>query len=404
MKAGWKTEELNTNVVFVDYRGKTPPKVKDGIRLITAKNVKMGFIQRDPLEFIDPGAYASWMTRGFPKMGDVLFTTEAPLGNVAQLDTNETVVIGQRLITMQPDESIISSKFLSYALQSPQMQQELQKNATGATVLGIKAKLLKKIPFSYPCLEEQKRIVVVLEKTFAALDRAQVHAEANLKNARELFASIREQKLSSSQSGWSVEQLGSMIDIKHGFAFKSEYFRASGDYVLLTPGNYFEDGGYRDRGAKQKYYSGDIPDGFILDQGDMLVAMTEQAPGLLGSCILIPENDRFLHNQRLGLIEPKSDFEWYSPFYSHVFNLRAFRRALSDTCSGIKVRHTSPKKIYEVSVPVPPTLKDQVEVASFLDEAKKKLLKVEQRYEQKLHDLQELRQSLLQKAFAGELT
>ncbi len=96
--AKWVEEPLSANVRFVDYRGKTPPKRDSGIRLITAKNVKMGYVQRTPEEFIDPAAYDGWMTRGFPERGDVLFTTEAPLGNVAQLDTDETVVIGQRLI------------------------------------------------------------------------------------------------------------------------------------------------------------------------------------------------------------------------------------------------------------------------------------------------------------------
>ena len=91
MRTEWTTEELNENVVFIDYRGKTPPKVERGIRLITAKNVKMGIVHREPKEFIDSNVYDSWMTRGFPKKGNVLFTTEAPLGNVAQLDTDEVV-------------------------------------------------------------------------------------------------------------------------------------------------------------------------------------------------------------------------------------------------------------------------------------------------------------------------
>ena len=75
-----------------------------------------------------------------------------------------------------------------------------------------------------------------------------------------------------------------------------------GDYALLTPGNYFESGGYRDRGEKQKYFTGSIPSDYILSEGDLLVAMTEQAAGLLGSPLLVPEPDRFLHNQRLGLV------------------------------------------------------------------------------------------------------
>ena len=155
----WDVAELNQHVRFIDYRGKTPPKTDRGIRLITAKNVKMGFIQREPEEFMAERAYEGWMTRGFPKIGDVLFTTEAPLANVAQLDTDEKVVIGQRLITMQPDQKILLSDFLKFALMSPQMQAEILNRGTGATVVGIKARLLKTVPLYYPKNIEDQRLI-----------------------------------------------------------------------------------------------------------------------------------------------------------------------------------------------------------------------------------------------------
>jgi len=160
----WKTSELGREVRFIDYRGKTPPKTETGIRLITAKNVKMNRIQRDPEEFINAGVYDGWMTRGYPKKGDVLFTTEAPLGNVAQLDTDETVVIGQRLITMQPDEGGLDRTFLKYALMSPPTQAEIHKRGTGATVVGIKASLLKQVPISFPAqVADQRALAVEME-------------------------------------------------------------------------------------------------------------------------------------------------------------------------------------------------------------------------------------------------
>jgi type I restriction enzyme S subunit len=65
---------------FIDYRGKTPKKVDSGIPLITAKNVRFGYINREPYEYLTESEYESWMTRGFPRVGDILFTTEAPLG------------------------------------------------------------------------------------------------------------------------------------------------------------------------------------------------------------------------------------------------------------------------------------------------------------------------------------
>jgi type I restriction enzyme S subunit len=143
--ADWVREPIERRVRFIDYRGKTPPKTAVGVRLITAKNVKMGYVQREPEEFVDPTAYDGWMTRGFPRRGDVLFTTEAPLGNVAQLDTDEKVIVGQRLITMQTDSTILEPAFLKYMLLSAPMQDAIRARATGATVQGIKASLLRQV-------------------------------------------------------------------------------------------------------------------------------------------------------------------------------------------------------------------------------------------------------------------
>jgi len=88
----WVETTIGEHIRFIDYRGKTPEKTESGMRLITAKNVKMGFLQETPMEFVAPDSYDDWMTRGIPRRGDVLFTTEAPLANVAQLDTDERVV------------------------------------------------------------------------------------------------------------------------------------------------------------------------------------------------------------------------------------------------------------------------------------------------------------------------
>ena len=86
---GWVDTTIGQHIRFIDYRGKTPEKTQSGLRLITAKNVKMGYLQETPKEFVAPESYDGWMTRGIPQLGDVLFTTEAPLANVAQLDRLE---------------------------------------------------------------------------------------------------------------------------------------------------------------------------------------------------------------------------------------------------------------------------------------------------------------------------
>jgi type I restriction enzyme S subunit len=165
---------------------------------------------------------------------------------------------------------------------------------------------------------------------------------------------------------WEVKQFSELCEIKHGYAFASEFFSNEGDYVLLTPGNFFEQGGYRDRGELQKYFTGEIPPDYVLAKNDMLVAMTEQAAGLLGSPILVPESNKFLHNQRLGLVVKKPGVAWANEFFYHLFNSQRVRKAIHDTASGAKVRHTSPTKIGDVIVSVPNTLPEQQKIAECL--------------------------------------
>ena len=151
---------------FIDYRGKTPVKVDAGIPLITAKNIRQGFISREPREYIRTEDYDSWMTRGIPKIGDVLITTEAPLGNVATIDIHERFALAQRAICLQ-FTSKTNSKFASIALQSPQFQEKLLGKATGTTVKGIKASVLKDMNLSIPHFSEQTEIVRRVEQLFA---------------------------------------------------------------------------------------------------------------------------------------------------------------------------------------------------------------------------------------------
>lgn len=94
---------------------------------------------------------------------------------------------------------------------------------------------------------------------------------------------------------WLDKQLGEFFRIKHGYAFKSLYFASSGQYIVLTPGNFYDEGGFKNKGDKEKYYVGKVPSGFVLKKGDLIVAMTEQAEGLLGSSAIVPKNNLYLH-------------------------------------------------------------------------------------------------------------
>ncbi len=175
----WEYCRLGNLAKFIDYRGKTPRKLQAGIRLITAKNVRFGYISLQPEEFISEDEYDAWMTRGFPKVGDILFTPEAPLGNVAIIDIQEKFALAQRAICFQLHDPS-TAPFLKILLMSPAFQRELENNATGMTATGIKASKLKEIPIPIPPLAEQHRIVAKVDELMTLCDQIEQQTEASL--------------------------------------------------------------------------------------------------------------------------------------------------------------------------------------------------------------------------------
>jgi type I restriction enzyme, S subunit len=256
-----------------------------------------------------------------------------------------------------------------------------------------------------PEISEQKWIVSIVDEAFEAIDIAIDNTKQNLTNTRELFDSYLNTIFTQKGNGWIEQKLEDICSIKHGFAFKGEFFtNEESDYILLTPGSFYERGGYRNQGEKTKYYVGEIPNGYILNEGDLLFVMTEQAVGLLGSSLIISESDRFLHNQRLGLVQVADEIKWHNNFFFHQFNTKKFRAAVQSSASGVKVRHTSPGKLGVISICFPPTIAEQKVVADTLNELYTETQRLEAIYRQKLTALNELKQSILHKAFTGELT
>jgi type I restriction enzyme S subunit len=166
---------------------------------------------------------------------------------------------------------------------------------------------------------------------------------------------------------WKWFRLGNVSSLKHGYAFSSNFFTSEpAPFVLTTPGNFYEKGGFRDRESKRKYYSGPVAPEFVFKPGDLIIPMTEQAAGLLGSPAFIPDDGRvYIHNQRLGKltfldsIAPEFAF-WF-------FNCDFFRAELARTCTGMKVRHTSPDRVLKVPFPLPP-LAEQRRIVAKVDQ------------------------------------
>lgn len=307
----------------------------------------------------------------------------------------------QAVCGIYPNDKLLP-EFIYYCFLAK--KEELVSQAVGNAQPNISQSKIRNTEVPILPLPEQKQIVAILDEAFEAIDQARANIEKNIQNAQELFQSKLNEVFFQQEDGWISKKLGELIEVKHGYAFKSKFFTHDGDFVLLTPGNFFEEGGYRDRGEKQKYYVGEIPNGFILEKNDLLVAMTEQAPGLLGSPLMVPKSGCFLHNQRLGLIKTKEGITLLNGFLFFLFNSSSFRDEVYKSGTGVKVRHTSPTKICDVTVNITFNKIHQEEIVKKLDLIRKNTKSLSAQYEIKLKELEELKKSLLQKAFSGELT
>ena len=187
----WNKYQFDHISKFIDYRGKTPTKTESGIPLITAKNVRFGYLSENPIEYIAEEAYTEWMSRGIPTIGDVIFTTEAPLGNVCLLNTNKKRAFAQRIVTFkQIKNDTYVSEFLFYYLMSSFFRDELFNKSTGTTVKGIKTSILKKFNIYLPSLPIQQKVVTYLDEISQKIEKIKQLQKEKMASLKALKASI----------------------------------------------------------------------------------------------------------------------------------------------------------------------------------------------------------------------
>ena len=234
--------------VIIDYRGKSPRKTSYGVPLITAKIVKDGRILR-PEEFIAHEDYDEWMRRGMPLPGDVVITTEAPLGEVAQLD-HRKVALAQRIIALRGKDGVLDNTFLKFLLRSEAVQASLKSRSTGTTVAGIRQSELRQVPLLVPPFEEQRAIAHILgtlddkielnrkrnetleamagalfQSWFVEFDPVRAKAEGRDPGLPADIAALFPDSFEPSELGeiptsWSVKSIGHLVEFAYGKALK----------------------------------------------------------------------------------------------------------------------------------------------------------------------------------------
>lgn len=150
-------------------------------------------------------------------------------------------------------------------------------------------------------------------------------------------------------------RLGEAIEVKHGYAFPSEGFSESQDHpTLVTPANFAIGGGFKK--AKPKTFSGQHPSGYDLSHGDLIISMTDLSKegDTLGLPAIVPDDRRYLHNQRIGLVKVRDASRVDSRFLGYYLRTQAYRAHILGSASGSTVRHTSPSRIEDFIALIPP--------------------------------------------------
>lgn len=396
----WPTVKLD-ELCHVVTKGTTPTSIgyehsPEGVPFLRIQNLQGNTVSLDNVLFIDNETHKA-LKRSIIKAGDLLITIAGTIGRTAIVpDDFPECNCNQAVAIIRFDTDRLLSSYLLYWLNSVEAMEQIAGKKVTATISNLSLGQIRELKIPLPPLETQKQIAAVLEKADQLRKDCKLLEQELNSLAQSVFIEMFGDPVTNPK-GWVKRELSEMLSVKHGFAFKSEFFTTEGEYVLLTPGNFKEEGGYLDRGEKQKYYVGKIPKGYLLEKNDLLLAMTEQAEGLLGSSILVPESNKYLHNQRLGLIKFK-DTRQNAVFYSYLFNSKSVRFAIHSSSTGTKVKHTSPTKLEAIQVGVPPiALQNKFE--SIIRAIEKNIVlnnKAKSDYEQSFN-------ALMQKAFNGEL-
>ena len=411
----WELAVLEKISNFIDYRGKTPKKTVSGIPLITAKNIRNGFIKNEPQEFISEDDYDSWMTRGIPKFGDILITTEAPLGNVALLHVRQKIALAQRTICIQPFSAHMNS-YIHYALRSPEFQKELTSNSTGTTVSGIKASTLKKLGLPLPSLSEQKIIAEKLDTLMVQVDSIKAHLEKTLKILKRFRQAVlcaavngkltekwRDEKKIPFKS-WEIKKANDLcIKVQSGSTPTGNPFAQNGTIPFLKVYNivnqkidfdykpqYITDEVHRARSKR----SIAIPDD---------VLMNIVGPPLGKVAILTEQYPEWNINQAITLFRVDKD-KLLSGFLYHVLCEGGLVRDVMHETKGIVGQiNISLTQCREALIPCP-SLEEQHEIVRRVEQLVAYADTIEKQVNNALARVNNLTQSILAKAFRGELT
>jgi type I restriction enzyme, S subunit len=292
-----------------------------------------------------------------------------------------------------------SPKFFNYLCQTI----DFKSRNRGTTIPSLVKSDLMSIDVPFICsLSEQKRIVEILDKCFAVIEKAKSNADQNLKNAKELFESYLQSVFENRDNDWEEKTLGEVANVIGGYSFKSSDFKKEGKYQVLRMGN-VRPGVIREN--ESPVYIDKVDEitlkRALLLPNDVIITQTGTKKKRDYGFTVIIEKENYLLNQRISSIRfPKHFMPKFFLYYSwtNIFKDQFFANETGTVGQG----NVGIGAITNAAIPLPP-LHTQQAIVKKLDVLRAKTQRLEEIYKKKIHDLEELKKSILQKAFNGEL-
>ncbi len=309
------------------------------------------------------------------------------------------------IFPLKPSSSLLR-EYLCYWLRSDETVTKIDGTSTGARMPRANMNEVMEFTLPVPPLAKQRRIVGILDEAFAGLDAMRANADSNAESARTLFESQLDSVFFKPAPDWITLPLSAVCDITHGFAFDGADFALSDSSklpVVLTPGNFTQNGElvFTDRNTKR--YTGPTQAGYEFAIGDSIVVMTDLSSKMkiLGRPAIV-EKDKLLHNQRIGRFIFGDDRLEPRLLY-YFLQTSTYLKNVKDTSTGTMVRHTAPRRILANLIAFPKSKSTQLQLIKQLDELRELTGALVDTQFAKQNKVDDLRKSLLHQAFSGNL-
>ena len=335
--------------------------------------------------------------------GDIVFArTGATTGKSYRISNPVNAVAASYLIRLRIENNEVLPSYVSLFFQTAEYWDAVNAGTTGSAQGGFNASKLGDLSLPIPPLEEQKRIVAILDEAFEGVEKAQANAEQNLANARELFESYMNAIFAQQGEGWEERRLEDIAYLAGRIGWKGltakEYTKEGPLFISVHSLNYGDYVDFRDANHITQERYDESPE-IMLQPDDVLICKDGAGIGKMGIIKELPGPTTI--NSSLLLIRGLNGM--YPKYLYRALCSRIFQKLVKERIDGATTPHLYQREIKQILVPVPP-LEEQKQISDRLDGIGAETARLEAIYEQKLKDLVELKQSLLQKAFSGELT